>query len=234
MFFGPQTIKQSLAAATLVIVAGCQSISHVEDWSNVPERKQPQVSEVQYSHEVSFRPASAELSGREGERLLAFLNNAQAARKDAFYLVSGNPEVPTNLSDARKTIVADYLSTFGVKIRFLSSDFGVKSPAADAVNLVIRRYVVTLPGCPDWSGDRFTYNNVPTSNWGCASATNLGLMVAEPGDLIRGRDEGNADGAYAATSIANYRKGETKSIVAEEIGVVKSQQSSSTSAGGAQ
>jgi len=232
MFFGPQTIKQSLAIATLAVVAGCQSFPYVEDWSNVPERKQPQVSEVQYSHQVSFAPASAELSGKEGERLLAFLNNTQAARKDAFYLVSGNPEVPTNLSDARKTIVADYLSTFGVEIGSLSSDFGVTSPAVDAVNLVIRRYVVTLPGCPDWSGERFTYNNVPTSNWGCASATNLGLMVAEPGDLIRGRDEGNADGAYAATSIANYRKGETKSIVAEELGVVKSQQN--TGAGGAQ
>ncbi|NQU56198.1 MAG: hypothetical protein HQ513_03110 [Rhodospirillales bacterium] len=230
MFFGPQTIKQSLAVATLTIVAGCQSLPHFEDWSNVPVAKQPQVNQVQYSHQVTFDPASADLSGKEGERLLGFLSNAQAARKDAFYLVSGNAQVPSSLSDARKTIVAEYLSNFGVEIRPLSSDFGVKSPAANAVDLVIRRYVVTLPGCPDWSGDRFTYNNVPTSNWGCASATNLGLMVAEPGDLVRGRDEGYADGEYAATSISNYRKGETKSIVAEEIGVVKGQQSSGAGA----
>ncbi|MBT4934211.1 MAG: hypothetical protein HOL66_08750 [Rhodospirillaceae bacterium] len=226
MFIGPQTIKQFLAVASIAVVAGCQGIPHIEDWSNVPEPKKPQANQVQFSHQVSFVSASADLSRKEGERLLAFLNNAQAARTDTFYLVSGNPEVPAALSDARKTMVADYLSTFGVTIRSLSGDFGVKSPTGDAVNLIIRRYVVTLPGCPDWSGERFTYNNVPTSNWGCASATNLGLMVAEPGDLVRGRDEGYADGEYAATSISNYRKGETKSLSPEDVGVTQSQQKS--------
>ncbi|MBC8268512.1 MAG: hypothetical protein H8E36_07180 [Rhodospirillaceae bacterium] len=224
MLIGPQTIKQFLAVVSITLAAGCQGIPHLEDWSNVPESKKPQVNQVQYSHQVSFAPASAELGRIEGDRLLAFLNNAQAAAKDSFYLVSGNPETPAALSDARKTMVADYLSTFGVAIRTLPGDFAVKSPAGDAVNLIIRRHVVTLPGCPDWSGDRFTYNNVPTSNWGCASATNLGLMVAEPGDLVRGRDGGYADGEYAATSISNYRKGETKSLSPEDVGTTQSQQ----------
>jgi len=224
VFFGPQTIKQTLAIASLAIVVGCQSLPHLEDFSNIPQPKRPQVNEVQYSHEVSFTPASANLDGKEGERLIGFLNNAQAARKDVFYLVSGNAEIPAALSAARKNSVADYLSTFGVQVSSLSSDFAVKIPARDAVNLVIRRYVVTLPGCPDWSGERFTYNNVPTSNWGCASATNFGLMVAEPGDILHGRGEGYADGEYAATSISNYRKGETKSLTPEDVGVTQSQQ----------
>jgi pilus assembly protein CpaD len=226
MLIGPQTIKQFLAVTSIVVVTGCQSLGNFEDWSNVPEPKKPQVSQVQYSHQVSFDPASANLSGKEGDRLLGFLNNAKAARKDAFYLVSANAEVPVSLSDARKTNVADYLSTFGVEIRKLSGDFGVKIPQDHSVNLIIRRYVVTLPGCPDWSGERFTYNNVPTSNWGCANATNLGLMVAEPGDLLRGRDEGYGDGEYAATSISNYRKGETRSLNPEDVGITQAQQKS--------
>ena len=224
MFFGPQTIKHSLAIVSLALVAGCQSVPYIEDWSNVPEPKKPTVNQVQYSHAVSFAPASSDLMVEEGERLIAFLSNVQAVRKDKFYLVSGNPETPVALSDARKMAVADYLSTFGVETGFLSGDFAVKSPTGDAVNLIIRRYVVTLPGCPDWSGDRFTYNNVPTSNWGCANASNLGLMVAEPGDLIHGRDGGPADGEYAATSIGNYRKGETKPLTPEDVGVTQSQQ----------
>lgn len=226
MLIGPQTIKQFLAVTSVVLLAGCQGMGYYEDWSNVPEAKKPVVSQVQYSHQVSFAPASAEISGAEGERLLGFLNNARAARKDDFYLVSGNSQVPVSLSDARKANVADYLSTFGVGIRPLSSDFGVKTPAQDSVNLIIRRHVVTLPGCPDWSGERFTYNNVPTSNWGCASASNLGLMVAEPSDLLRGRDEGYADGEFAATSISNYRKGETKSLTPEDVSVTQAQQKS--------
>ena len=224
MFFGPQTIKHSLAVASLVALTGCQSLPHYEDFSIVPERKQIKVNQVQYSHDVSFAPASAELSGAEGERLVSFLTNAAAARKDRFYLVTSNPEVPTALSDARKKMVAEYLSTFGIQTSILSSDFAVKTPNLDAVSLIIRRHVVTLPGCPNWSGERTTYNNVPSSNWGCATETNLGLMVAEPGDLIRGRDAGLADGEYAAASISNYRKGETKALAPEDIGVTQSQQ----------
>ena len=43
---------------------------------------------------------------------------------------------------------------------------------------------VILPGCPDWSRDPgFDPRNLPLSNLGCANAYNLGLMVADPGDL---------------------------------------------------
>ncbi len=223
MFFGPQTIKHSITVIGLAILTGCQSLP-IEDWSNVPSRKQPKVNEVQYAHNIAFAPTSAQLNGVEGDRLLAFLSNAAAARKDRFYLVAGNPSTPVSLSDARKSTVADYLATFGIQTGILPSDFAVKTPKKDAVSLIIRRHVVTLPGCPDWSGELTTYNNVPSSNWGCATATNLGLMVAEPGDLVRGRDEGYADGEYAATSISNYRKGETKALAPEDIGVTQAQQ----------
>lgn len=224
MLIGPQMIKQTLAIASLVVLVGCES--YIEDWTTVPKPRKPQVSQVQYSHSVSFSPASADLSGPEGERLYVFLNNAKASRKDVYYLVSNNPQVPASLSNARKSIVTDYLSTFDVQISTLPSDFGVKLPAGDDVNLIIRRYVVTLPGCPDWSGSLNTYNNTTSSNWGCASATNLGLMIAEPGDLLLGRDEGMADGEHAAMSINRYRTGETKALTPEDIGVIESQQKS--------
>ena len=43
---------------------------------------------------------------------------------------------------------------------------------------------VVLPGCPDWSRDPgYDPRNLPLSNLGCANAVNLGLMVADPGDL---------------------------------------------------
>ncbi len=224
MFFGPQTIKHSLTVLGLGLLAGCQSLPNVEDWSIVPKPRQVKVNQVQYSHEIAFDSSNAELSGKEGERIIAFLSNAAAARKDRFYLVSGHAEVPASLSEARKVAVAEYLSGLGAQTSFLSSDFAVKSPARDTVNLIIRRQVVSLPGCPDWSGELTTYNNVQSSNWGCATASNLGLMVAEPGDIVHGRDEGYADGEYAATSINNYRKGETRALAPEDIGVTQSQQ----------
>ena len=219
MSFRPQTIKHSLAVAMLVFLAGCQN---VENWSNVPETKHPKVVQAQYSYDVSFTPASAQLSAQQGKALLAFLSNAKVTRKDKFYLFSTNKNVPATLSDARKTIVSEYLSTFGIET--LSSSGADKPAPKDSVSLVIQRLVVTLPGCPDWSGELTTYNNLPTSNWGCANASNLGRMVVEPEDLILGREPGIADGERAATSISNYRKGETKAITPEDVGITQSQQ----------
>lgn len=86
------------------------------------------------------------------------------------------------------------------------------------------QYVITLPGCPDWSGGHTTYNNIPGPNFGCATATNLGLMVARPEDLVHGRDPGYADGEQAVRSVALYRKGETKALSPEDVGSIESQQ----------
>lgn len=223
MLSGSKKIKPFFTVAALAFLTGCQSLPHFEDWSQVPERKQPQAHEVHYSHDVLFWPASATLKAGEDERIIAFLKNAKAARRDRFYLVSGRSDI---LGATRKTALEDYLSGLGIEAQTPSSDFAIKSPASDVIGLVIKRYVVTLPGCPDWSGERTTYNNTPTSNWGCATASNLGLMVAEPGDLVVGRDAGNMDGDYATLSISNYRKGETRALSPEDVGVTQSQQKS--------
>ena len=45
------------------------------------------------------------------------------------------------------------------------------------------------------------------SNFGCATETNLGLMVVDPGTLVRGQPMGPADGEAQAKSIKDYREG---------------------------
>jgi|GEM_PF-1470824 len=75
--------------------------------------------------------------------------------------------------------------------------------------------VLSVPGCPDWSKEvRHNYSNSVHSNFGCADATNLGLMIANPEDVLEGRNPGAADGTYAAGAIERYRKGETKPLQA--------------------
>ncbi|MHA1598567.1 MAG: CpaD family pilus assembly protein [Alphaproteobacteria bacterium] len=212
MFFGPQTTKHILILTAAITLAGCASKPIAESIS-MSEPKRATASEVQYSHDVRF--AGLGLSGDERERLEGFLAQINLRRSDGVYLVAGSR------SANGKVLLGDYLTGRGVSIRSRRSDFGLKIPTADAVSIVVRRYVATLPGCPDWSGELTSYNNTPSSNWGCATATNLGLMVAEPQDLVRGRDPGYADGEAAARSIDRYRKGETKEIVPEDIGSVE-------------
>jgi pilus assembly protein CpaD len=67
------------------------------------------------------------------------------------------------------------------------------------------RYVVTLPPCPNWSKTPpLRYTNTHASNFGCADAVNLGLMVASPADLAEGRPLAAADGTPAAAAVNRY------------------------------
>ncbi|NQV54799.1 MAG: hypothetical protein HQ503_02985 [Rhodospirillales bacterium] len=74
--------------------------------------------------------------------------------------------------------------------------------------------ILSVPGCPDWTEDtRTTYANGVHSNFGCADATNLGMMVVNPNDVWAGRKLGPADGAYSVGAIERYRKGKTTPLL---------------------
>jgi len=222
-----------MMAASLMLLGGCMD-KYVENFSNVPPAKEAKAHEVLYSHEVAFSADDAALGSREGGRLEAFVAKVILRRSDKVHIVAN----PSPLAETRMRAVADTLERIGVMPAPVLSDFGFKAPSGPSVSVIVRRFVVSLPGCPDWSGERYTYNNVPTSNWGCSTASNLGLMVAEPEDLMHGRDPGNADGIVGARAVDLYRRGETKALQVNVISDVQKQagasQSSGAAAGGGQ
>jgi pilus biogenesis lipoprotein CpaD len=86
------------------------------------------------------------------------------------------------------------------------------------VELILERHLVTLPACPDWSRQSGTdFSNQPHSNFGCATQTNLGLMVAEPKDLVRGRTLAPADGVHQAEGVVRYRTGKVVELQEVEV-----------------
>ena len=110
--------------------------------------------------------------------------------------------------DRRQAIIA-YLRSRGLSVSTQPAVYG-GALAPNTVRLILNRYVVTPPPCPDWrkpAGE--DYNNQAGSNFGCATETNLGLMVANPKDLVDGRTIGPADGEQAAKAIETYRAGKT-------------------------
>jgi pilus assembly protein CpaD len=66
--------------------------------------------------------------------------------------------------------------------------------------------------CPAWlawpADD--DHSNPEAISPGCVSAANLGAMLADPADLIRGRPLGPADGQRAAKAVEVYRAGQVK------------------------
>ncbi|GAB6053817.1 hypothetical protein JCM17960_26370 [Magnetospira thiophila] len=205
LFGGCQSLK-SLALSGAV-AGGAYLIDHAEteDWHNVPPEKKVAVIPVEMAHDVAFEANDATLMGAELGALDDFLARIRLQGTDE---VSVQPATAHALSTRRAEAVAAYLGARRVNAR-LDDDY-VRPGALDVVRVQVRRHLVSLPACPDWTGrPGNNLANGNSSNFGCATASNLGLMVADPRDLVAGRAIGPADGEYLAAGIDRYRKGET-------------------------
>ncbi|WP_404334291.1 CpaD family pilus assembly lipoprotein [Sphingomonas sp. MMS12-HWE2-04] len=59
--------------------------------------------------------------------------------------------------------------------------------APGTVRVVITRMTASVPGCPDNRGSNVsTFTASTSSNFGCATNSNLAAMIADPADLVRG------------------------------------------------
>lgn len=78
--------------------------------------------------------------------------------------------------------------------------------APGVVRVVVRRSRAEVPGCPNWSQPaQPNYNNRSMSNYGCSVNKNLATMVANPEDLIHGREgDPYVDAAAASRGVGLY------------------------------
>jgi hypothetical protein len=185
---------------------------------------------------VHFATDSADLTAMEQERLLTFLQTVAPSPQDTMIVEGHADERATDLynlelASRRITSVGDFLREHGFEgVPLHASAFGERVPAAEGsdtaawqqnrrVELVIERHLVELPPCPDWSRESgLDYSNLPHSNFGCATQTNLGLMIDNPSDLARGRKLAPASGIHAADGIVRYRTSEVVELQDEELG----------------
>ena len=88
----------------------------------------------------------------------------------------------------------------------------LRSPPARSlpgtVRVVVSRNGASVPGCPNWSSapSQPNFNNQSMSNFGCGVNSALAAQVANPEDLIHGREGlGVADAATATRPVNLYR-----------------------------
>ena len=261
MICGLRTIRQLLITSMVggaLMVSGCAETATgvvlgtsayyavypdelpLEDFSDVPEARKPRADLVQYSHDVTFADGEARLTNSQRQHLDTFLARLEGGYGDRFYLVAGRgrggepKQAAARLAERRRQAVMAFMELRRLRVLPLRIEFGVDVPVGQAVKVIVRRYVVTLPGCPDWTGrPGITYNNIPSSNFGCATAVNLGLMVADPGDMVAGRHPGLMDGEFVARSIERYRKGETTPLNGEDSSTAEIETTGSGDSGSA-
>lgn len=175
----------------------------------------PVAERIDRTHPIRFSPALATLSPAEAIRLQTFLGGLPPDRDADLRVIAQAPNARRLALAARRAeAVAAAIRAAGfdrVRVVPPALDGTAASERGEAVEVVASAYAVRLPACPDWSRDpAFDPYNLPLANLGCATAVNLGLMIADPADLIRGRGPGPADGEREAEAIERYRTGKIR------------------------
>ena len=229
MHRGPTLAKLALVALVAGALGGCAGTDRgLEAAPRVP--RQPQAQPVQFAHDVRFGPGDVRLAAAERDKLDDFLVRIRLASGDHVRVAAagaGEAATPATLrmAERRRETVAAYLALRRATVALPRGDEVGPAPDAGVVRVVVERYLVTLPACPDWT-DRpgRTFDNQAGGNWGCATAINFGLMVTEPRDLVAGRKGTPLDGEYAVMAIERYHQGKTKPLATDSMGVIESQQ----------
>lgn len=78
--------------------------------------------------------------------------------------------------------------------------------APGMLRVVVTRSKASVPSCPDWSTNReYNYNASNHSNYGCSTNSNLAAMIADPEDLVRGRENKKLDSNSGKKAVDAYR-----------------------------
>lgn len=228
----PSWYTKALLAVALVTLSACATSTAIPTSFTSP---MPVAIPVQYTHTVYFPTGVSEIEPHEVARWRRFLaqlpgNQRLSARIIGYADERANDDANLRLSTDRAANVAALIRAAGpYSIEVGTVGLGRSRPTIHTMReadhmlgrraeIVVTAYAVQLPACPNWSRDPAADpGNLPLSNLGCANAVNLGLMVADPRDLVGDRPFGAADGTREADAIARYRADKVKKLEADEL-----------------
>ncbi|MGB3738141.1 MAG: CpaD family pilus assembly protein [Pontixanthobacter sp.] len=192
----PRTLAGAVAISLGLMLAACGGMP---DNGSLNSVNQPVVERTNYTLDVSA--GAGGLSIPEQQRVSGWFDAMDLRYGDRLSIddpmmndaVRENIEV---LAGQRGILVQDGAPVTG----------GYVQPGN--VRVVLTRSSASVPGCPDWSASSdLNYNNATSTNFGCATNSNLAAMVANPEDLIRGQ-AGNGETIVSTSNkaIGSYRE----------------------------
>lgn len=219
MHSSPRRVRLALLGAAAILplfLAGCADPDQPRwntyaTWKQAEPVPQPQLAQVPVHHSVAFVAAGSEMSDTEREALALFLQRNGIAPGGRVTLSGALPsDGDAATLGARLTAVRTELAQLGYSAATLppGSSTGPALPP-DAVVVTGRVLAVLPPECPGYNAPiQFDLEHRPILSPGCATAANLGLMIADPTDLQGTAPLAPADGAATVPSIQRYRQGE--------------------------
>jgi pilus assembly protein CpaD len=189
-------MKNHLRLVVLPLTLGLAACAAEYSKSEAPDTLR--VDGADSRRELAFAAGSAYLTPSELRKLDGWVLSGNIRPADRVAIAAAGPP---GLAEQRAAAISRELLRYGVVTQTLALD---TVPANHAI-VSIGRYAVTLPTCPNWSQSlSYDFTNAFTSNYGCANATNLGLMVASPADLASGRPFSGPDATPAVAAVQRY------------------------------
>jgi pilus assembly protein CpaD len=185
-----------LAIPAMLALAACRP--GAAEYTEAESPKLLRVDSAASQFSLAFAAGSDRLAAGESARLQQLALSGRIRPGDRVTIApSGGPL----LQEERVAAISSELLRYGVA----ATASPLAGVARDRAIVMVGRYMVTLPPCPNWSQyPASDFTNAKTSNFGCAVATNLGLMVASPADLVAGSELANADGTPAVSAMTRY------------------------------
>ena len=191
------------AALALLLSAGTADAQSKAN-RGVESVHQPVVERADYMIDVGVGPHGLALG--EADRLSGWFDGLSLGYGDTITL-----DDPMGWhGGAAQDGVAAVVARYGMLIAHDAPPVTAGHPAPGTIRIVVSRATAHVDGCPDWSHANSEYGSANASNYGCATATNLAAMIANPEDLVVGQD-GNrtADAMLSVKAIKTYRDATT-------------------------
>lgn len=186
-------------SAILIAAAALSACQHTPE--DLPDRglaavNVPVVHRADYALDVAAPDGS--LPSSERARLDGWFRSLQLGYGDSIY-------VDGPYSEAARNDVARVAGQYGMLVS-AGAPVTQGTIAPGSVRVVVSRTRAEVPNCPNWSVPaQPNYNNRTMPNFGCGVNSNIAAMVANPEDLIHGREgDPYVDAAAASRGVSVY------------------------------
>jgi pilus assembly protein CpaD len=193
----------------LLVLGACTDLNYAAPAFRTSQTgHENKVERLVWPHAISFKARQDDLDAKQKSELADAIETAGGA--EAIHVRIAPPATAkggvSKQAAAQRERIVLALRKLGVAANRIETD-DTTPPLKGTFALSLERYVVTPPACPDWTDPLGqTDARQVASNWGCATNTNLGLMAADPRDLVTGRSFGPEQGSHATNAVDRYRQ----------------------------
>jgi pilus assembly protein CpaD len=191
--------KFGLLLIASAALAGCSYHARAGDLRDrgVEAVNVPVVTRADYTFDAAAPGGS--LAPSEKARLDAWFRGLNLGYGDSIY-------VDAPFSEAARYDVAQVAGNYGMMVQ-PGAPVTAGAVPQGTVRVIVSRTRAEVPGCPNWSvPSQPNYNNRTMSNFGCGVNSALAQMVANPEDLVHGREgNGIGDNTAGTKAVILYR-----------------------------